>query len=564
MSFSDIVRASASGGIGMRKGSFVALIAALAGTGCGASPQNDGITVSPSSARVLTCGSQVFTATLIDQTDKSVAWSVAPAGAGTIDATGTYAAPLATPASPQVTVTATSHADPTLSVSATATVATAFPSGPTTIPGSTNGTSGVFPHSIAAKGGRMYSVWGTPDSGTPKLMVSRSDDGGTTWRAGVAAVSLTLASGLPNHFGAPGTCAAVAIDAGSPDVVYVYARIGDPNDVGEAVYATGDTSFLSVSTDGGATFTTTVMEGGGTAGGPHGGWDSAGICGDVVSPAANTVVVESPGNYLGDGNPDIAIWADTARGAGFAIGTAVDGDYLADGYTDALDNLLGDHAISVQQAGSTDDSGGAPESPRLFTDGAGRVCVTYYGVTHPVAGHDQSHVYVQCSNDTARTFSAPLVVDPAQPLDAAISSPVGAFGPGGAAAILWTNGITVGQLLIATSHDGAASFGTPVVIPTYQLPGGAGAAPPQNPSVMYDADGVLWVSYVAYDGGTHTRVIVDKSCDGGRTWSGAVLVNGPEGAIADMRLPALAVTWSAAPTLVATAASHLAYFTLAP
>jgi len=552
----------------MRSAVVLALASCVCALGCGSSAKDVSVLVVPESVRVLTCSSHAFAATVIGEPSQSIDWSLSPGGAGSgmVDSAGQYTAPLATPATATVTLTAASHADATKTGMASITLATAFPDAPTTITGSTSGTAGVFPHSIAARGARVYSVWGGPASNQPSLMVSRSDDAGATWKSPVAAVTVTLAGGLSNSFGSNASCAAIAIDAGNPDVVYVYARMTDENDLGDAKVGEprgGPTSFLAVSTDGAATFTTTVMQVGGTAGGPHG-WNTPGTCGDVVSPAANTVVVESPGGYGSDGNPDIAIWADGARGAGFASGVALDDDYLANGYTDALDNLLGNHDIVVQQNGGTNDAGDATESPRLFTDGAGRVCITYNGVTTTSLGQAQSHVYVQCSDDGARTFSTPLVVDPAQPVDHAISSPVGAFGPNHAAAILWTNGITDGKLLIAISSDGGATFGAPAAIPTYALPAGAGQAPAQNPSVAYDAAGILWVAYVAYDGVTHERVIVDKSCDGGETWSGPVLVNGPESSITDMRFPAFAVTTAATPSLVATPANHLAYFTLTP
>jgi hypothetical protein len=408
---------------------------------------------------------------------------------------------------------------------------------------------------------RLYSVWGGPDSDTPSLMVSRSDDGGATWKTPVVAVTVTLAGGITEGFSSNSACAALAIDAGDPDVLYVYSRIGHENDLGDTAArgSGGVTSFVSVSTDGAATFKTMVLQVGGTAGGPHGGWDQVGICGDIISPAANAVVVESPGGYNGDGNPDIAIWADAARGAGFAGGTSKDSDYLADGFTDALDNLIGNHDIDVAQNGGTDDAGGITESPRLLTDGAGRVCLTYYGTTTDSNGDTQSHAYVQCSADMAHTFSAPLAVD-AEPLNQAISSPAAALGPGGQAAVLW-NDATGKHLLIATSTDGGRTFGPPSMVPLYQSPDGTDE--PFNPSVAYDAAGVLWISYVEDLFGLH--LVVDKSCDNGHTWSGSVLVNGPEGSTADMQFPAFALTPTAAPGLVATAAAgHLAYFTLAP
>ena len=41
-------------------------------------------------------------------------------------------------------------------------------------------------------------------------------------------------------------------------------------------------------------------------------------------------------------------------------------------------------------------------------------------------------------------------------------------------------------------------------------------------------------------------------------------VNGPEGSITDMLVPAVVPTSGAAPHLVATATGHVAYFSLAP
>ena len=93
-----------------------------------------------------------------------------------------------------------------------------------------------------------------------------------------------------------------------------------------------------------------------------------------------------------------------------------------------------------------------------------------------------------------------------------------------------------------------------------------------RPSLVHDGSGYglawednrSWLAYHVYDGASHDRVVVDKSCDFGQTWSGAVLVNGPEGSITDMLVPALVPTSGSAPHLVATAVDHLAYFSLAP
>jgi dienelactone hydrolase len=87
------------------------------------------ISVSPNPANVLANGSQVFTATVQnDSANKGVTWTISPSsGAGTLSnatsTTVTYKAPAGPPASDlTVTVTATSAATPTISGSATLTV----------------------------------------------------------------------------------------------------------------------------------------------------------------------------------------------------------------------------------------------------------------------------------------------------------------------------------------------------------------------------------------------------------------------------------------------------------
>jgi len=55
--------------------------------------------------------------------------------------------------------------------------------------------------------------------------------------------------------------------------------------------------------------------------------------------------------------------------------------------------------------------------------------------------------------------------------------------------------------------------------------------------------------------------VVDKSCDGGQTWSGATLVNGPEKSVVNMKWPSLAMT-TPVPHVVAWGTDHLNYFSL--
>jgi hypothetical protein len=85
------------------------------------------VTISPTTAQVLIGGQQQFTATVTGTTNHAVTWTVTGAGCngaacGTITTSGLYTAPASVPNPPQVTVTATSVADPTKSASAIVTI----------------------------------------------------------------------------------------------------------------------------------------------------------------------------------------------------------------------------------------------------------------------------------------------------------------------------------------------------------------------------------------------------------------------------------------------------------
>ena len=97
--------------------------------------QTVGVTVSPTTATVIVAQTQQFTATVTGTNNTGVTWTLSQGGAacspgcGTIapasttnGTSTTYTAPAAVPAIPNVTVTATSMADPTKSASATVTV----------------------------------------------------------------------------------------------------------------------------------------------------------------------------------------------------------------------------------------------------------------------------------------------------------------------------------------------------------------------------------------------------------------------------------------------------------
>jgi hypothetical protein len=82
--------------------------------------QGVAVQVQPSTARVAPGGTQKFASAVTGSADTAVAWTVVDTGGGTVDATGLYVAP-GTPGSYRVR--ASSHADPTVSGTATVTVA---------------------------------------------------------------------------------------------------------------------------------------------------------------------------------------------------------------------------------------------------------------------------------------------------------------------------------------------------------------------------------------------------------------------------------------------------------
>src|SRR5204863_9586057 len=107
----------------------------LVGCGCGASgasarqppspttpppPAPIDVSVTPAAASVQTNGTQIFTATVTNTTNKAVTWQVngitaGNTSVGTISTTGVYTARATVPSPAKVTVMAVSVADPTRS-----------------------------------------------------------------------------------------------------------------------------------------------------------------------------------------------------------------------------------------------------------------------------------------------------------------------------------------------------------------------------------------------------------------------------------------------------------------
>jgi hypothetical protein len=101
-------------------------------TGEAKQPTGVSVTVNPSSAKVVTGGSQQFTATVTNSTTQLVNWSVngAPGGnstVGLITTSGLYTAPVVLPAGGGVTVSAASAATPSATGTATVTITAPVP-----------------------------------------------------------------------------------------------------------------------------------------------------------------------------------------------------------------------------------------------------------------------------------------------------------------------------------------------------------------------------------------------------------------------------------------------------
>ncbi len=542
----------------------LAASAATSLSGCSSDTPSPAVSVkvSPAAARVLTCSSGDFTASVTGSTNTGVSWAVNPSTAGEIDQSGRYFTPNVVPNPPEVKLVAASRAEPSAKSSATVTLATAFPSSEGVLTGAPGYAgldgAGTYTHVVAARGGRVYAAWPDPsDPETAVLAVARSDDGGLTWQPAVTAISASI---LDDSAGGGLECPAIAVDAGDPDVIYAVAHVVAENEYGEPLdeSASGpQTELFAVSTDAGLTWTTHVLHVG----------DNGDVCADVTSPAADTVVIASPGwsscTPDGDDARDIFVWSDTNRGKGFTKGTYSDApvEYFANGYTHALDDLAGegctDAHIWPESNGGTDAAGDTTESPRLFSDGAGKLCVTYVGKVTPSDGATLPNVYLQCSTDNGATFTLPDKVDPTTDVNG--SSATGAIAPDGSIAILFTSdGDDAGILQLAVDRAGTGAGFSPLnSLPTYVEASGDRARA-VNPALAYDADGILWLGYRTWDSGS---LVVDKSCDGGVLFSGPVAV---DDGTTSRRWPSFATVDGVAPNFVAWGPDHMGSFTLTP
>jgi RHS repeat-associated protein len=133
------------------------------------------VSVSPASATLYGGQSQQFSANVTNSSNTSVTWTISPAGTGTISAAGLYTAPASVTSSQNITVTATSVANTSVSASAIISL-----SPPISV-------SGVTPPTATLFGGQSQQFGATVVNTTNQTV---------TWTISPAAVGTITASGV--------------------------------------------------------------------------------------------------------------------------------------------------------------------------------------------------------------------------------------------------------------------------------------------------------------------------------------------------------------------------------
>ena len=437
---------------------------ALSAAGCAKKE----IHITPGTAEVLTCDAIKFVADV----PAPLTWTTTPSGNATIDSDGAYKQGATVPPGGSATVNVTDEKGDTGST--TVSVAVAKPGTMVTV-GTNEGQPAVYENSIAINGARGYAV----ASRVGGIYLSRSNDTGATWTEN----STALATG--DGVG----CAAVAVDPVDPDRVYV-------------VYAPSIAASLTlkISTNGGAAFSDfplTVSGIGGAAGE---------ICPSIAAHGPGKVIVVSAiGTWNGfDYTSSVGAWYDAHNGADIGALTATgDANRMNAEHTQtSIDNL----------APFNIDANGGRRSPRLATNGNGTTCVTY----HTILASGIGGVYAQCTtNGTTWTTPVEIFHDNVQ------NVPAIAVAADGTITVTYDKpraDFSGNDVMISQSRNGGMTFETPRALPIWADEGGASA--PRYPRVTSIGD-TLWFMY----GDDFYRVIVGKSCDGGRTLGDMVCVN---------------------------------------
>ena len=178
-----------------------------------AAPPPVSVAVMPATANVQTGGTQAFTATVANTTNRTVTWQVngvvgGNSAAGMISTSGVYTAPSAVPSPATVTVTAVSVADPAQSGSAQVTITTAAP------PPAPVGVS-VAPATASLQTGATQDFTATVTNST-NATVTWQVNGVTGGNATVGVISTSGVYSAPSMVPSPATVTVSAVSAADP------------------------------------------------------------------------------------------------------------------------------------------------------------------------------------------------------------------------------------------------------------------------------------------------------------------------------------------------------------
>ena len=456
--------------------------------------------LSPQGANVATCATVQF---VEDGGFGSGTWSVSSpdAGGGTISATGLYTAPKQDPIVGDGGVTrsstpATITYKEAMRGAATATVnyATAFPGAEAIVPIGTNpqATQNVpFEHIFAANRSgskRVYAVVNGPTSPS-KVEIYVSNNGGASF------TGPTL-----YNTGADVNYVTAAVDAANSNILYMvyYAAYPGP--------AFGTSVRLAVSLDGGMTFPNEYVIADSNSTMPEFGAP------DVTSPGPDQVIVAGVGVSANVNGAYAAAFTSNNHGQNIGVQGTVGVRPTSGGQS---------YATSLKNEGTVHadcgpDQNGNQATVRVFANASGAACMVYRWVGSGCPSPNAD--VVQCSSNSGSTWSAPLALVTPQSISRDI--PTGALSPSGTVAVTWLEKVgTEDEVHVAFSMNGGASFPTRSVYPKATRTRFSGVDT-FRPVVQWEAEN-LWLSQT-FDASNQASVVVDKTCDYGTTWSGAL------------------------------------------
>jgi hypothetical protein len=163
----------------------------------------------------------------------------------------------------------------------------------------------------------------------------------------------------------------------------------------------------------------------------------------------------------------------------------------------------------------------------VFSNGKGSACIVFQwtagGGGCPTSGPMvRDMIASQCSSDGGATWTAPvpLVIVPYAGSVAKVN-PTGAVSPSGShVAITFTDENEEVQIFL--SQDGGRTFGGAIGYPSASRSALLSGSYTGYPTVAWENDQVLWLAQSIDYADVGKFVMVDKTCDFGATWSGAV------------------------------------------